>query len=166
MGKQFRFIMDEIDKKAFFEYVIHTGRVFETKKFEGTVEIFDLPDYLWINLYFYKDEFGELEFKESIDGKKYINTKTSPIIEFGETILRKNIKEIQRGRLFIEMKYYGIDGDLIRKNELLDRWYKELVRWLKRQLKCVTTSMGGRVVKEYVSKSLVSLVEDGYHLMG
>ena len=64
------------------------------------------------------------------------------------------------------MKYYGIDGDLIRKNELLDRWYKELVRWLKRQLKCVTISMGGRVVKEYVSKSLVSLVEDGYHLMG
>ena len=88
MGKQFRFIMDEIDKKAFFEYVIHTGRVFETKKFEGTVEIFDLPDYLRVNLYFYKDEFGELEFKESIDGKKYINTKTSPIIEFGETILR------------------------------------------------------------------------------
>ena len=30
MGKQFRFIMDEIDKKAFFEYVRYAGRIFDT----------------------------------------------------------------------------------------------------------------------------------------
>ena len=102
MGKQFRFIMDEMDKKAFFEYVRYAGRIFETK----------------------------------------------------------------RGRLYLEMKYYDASGVLIQKSELLDKWYRELVSWIKKQLQCVEVSSNGKVVKEYVSKSLVKLVEEGYHLLG
>lgn len=158
--------MDEKDKGAFLEYVKHTGRIFETKRVEGTVEIFDLPNYLWINLYLYKDEFGRLVFRDGGDGKKYINTTTSAVIEFGNTMVRKNVKEIQRGRLFLEMKYYDTNGILIQKDELLDKWYKELVRWIKRRLQYVEVVSNGKVVKEYVSNSLVKFVEEGYLLLG
>ena len=166
MGKQFRFIMDEMDKKAFFEYVRYAGRIFETKRFEGTVEILDFPSHLWLKLYLFKDEFGRLEFKEILDGKRYIDTTVSPVIEFRDTMLRENVKEIQRGRLYLEMKYYDASGVLIQKSELLDKWYRELVSWIKKQLQCVEVSSNGNVVKEYVSKSLVKLVEEGYHLLG
>ena len=158
--------MDEMDKKAFFEYVRYTGRIFEMKRFEGTVEILDFPRHSWLKLYLFRDEFGRLEFKEILNGKKYIDTTVSPVIEFRDTMLRENIKEIQRGRLFLEMKYYDESGVLIQKNESLDKWYRELVRWIKKQLQCVEVCFDGKVVKEYVSKSLVKPVEEGYHLLG
>lgn len=166
MGKQFRFIMDKLDNEAFVEYVRCTGRIFEIKKLEGVEEIFELPDYLWLKLYLFKDEFGKLEYKEILEGKTYLDTTVSPIIEFRETILREKIKEIQRGRLFLEMKYYDTNGALIKKNEQLGMWYKELVRWIKKRLCCVEVYSNGKIVKEYVSKSLVEIVEDGYHLLG
>ena len=166
MGKQFRFIMDEMDKKAFFEYVRHTGRIFETKRFEGTVEIFDLPSHLWIKLYLFRDEFNTFQYEQILDKKEYIDATVLPVIEFRNTILREKVKEIQRGRLFLEMKYYDVSGNLVQKNELLDKWYKELVSWIKKQLQCVEVPSDGKVVKEYVSKSLVKCVEEGYHLLG
>lgn len=166
MGKQFRFIMDENDKKAFFEYVKCTATVYVTKKLEGTTEIVGLPDELWINLYLYKNEFGKLIFNEISNGRKYINTSISPVIEFGNTLVRKNVKEIQRGRLYVEMKYYDENGQLMQKDELLDNWYRELVKWIKKQLQCVEVTYNGKVIKEYASESLVNLLEEGYLLLG
>lgn len=166
MGKQFRFIMDETDEREFFEYIKHDGRIFETKKSEGTLEISEFPNYIYLKLYLSKDEFGELEFKENLDGKKYINTTVSPVIELRKTILRENIKEIQRGRLFVEMKYYNDNDEIQQKNGLVDVWYKELIRWIKRRLYCVEVILNGKVTKEYVSESLIAFVEDGFHLLG
>ncbi len=165
MGKQFRFIMDESDKKFMFEYVIKQGKAYTHIKVEGIKEIFELPNSLWINLYFYKDEFGNIKFKY-IGEKKYINSTLSPVIEFGNTIVRTNVKEIQRGRLYLEMRYYDSDGKLLLKSEKLDEWYKELIKWIKKHLKCVEVMSNGKVVKEYVSESLVEYVKDGYKLLG
>lgn len=50
-----------------------------------------------------------------MDGKRYIDTTVSPVIEFRDTMLRENVKEIQRGRLYLEMKYYDASGVLIQK---------------------------------------------------
>lgn len=158
--------MDETDEREFFEYIKHDGRIFETKKSEGTLEISEFPNYIYLKLYLSKDEFGELEFKENLDGKKYINTTVSPVIELRKTILRENIKEIQRGRLFVEMKYYNDNDEIQQKNGLVDVWYKELIRWIKRRLYCVEVILNGKVTKEYVSESLIAFVEDGFHLLG
>lgn len=166
MGKQFRFIMDEIDKKAFFEYVKYTGKIFTDKKNEGTIEIFDFPGDFWLKMYLFKDEFGVLEFNETINSISYINSTVASVIEFRNTLLREKNKEIQRGRLYLEMKFYDENDILIKKNELIDKWYKELVRWIKKRLQCVEVSFNGKNVKEYVSKSLVIFVEEGYHLLG
>lgn len=166
MGKQFRFIMDENDEKDFFEYVRHTGRIFENQKHLGATEKFDIPEYTWMNLYLFKGECGSLIFREITDEIKYVDTTASPVIEFGETLLRENVKEIQRGRLYISMKYYNEKGDLEQKSELLDMWYKELIRWLKNRLECVKICSNGRLTKEYVSKSMVKFLKEGFHLLG
>ena len=51
------------------------------------------------------------------------------------------------------------------KNENHDKWYNELVRWIKKRLKCVETYPHGRAVKEYMSESLVEYVGSGFNLM-
>lgn len=148
MGKQFRFIMDKNDEKEFLEYVRHEGRVFENKKKLGCTDIVSIPEYIWINLYLYKDEFGSLELKKYCDDKKYIDVTVSPVIEFGETLLRENVKEIQRGRLYVEVKYYNKSGGIERKNILLDKWYKELVKWIKENFSFMIREI--RNIGEYI----------------
>lgn len=165
MGKQFRFIMDAKDTKEFVSYVKNDGKIFETKKHRGTIEQFEIPNYMWIKLYFCRVKIGELIYKD-INDKKYIDSFLSPVIEFRNTLIRTDIKEIQRGRLYLEMRYYGSDGEVLLKSEKLDAWYKELVKWIKKHLKCVEVISNGKVVKEYVSESLVEYVKGGFKLLG
>ncbi len=165
MGKQFGFIMDEGDEKEFLKIILNSGKVFQDKKKEGVEQIFSLPESIWLKLYLTKDEFGELKLLNTKDDIQYIDSMKSSVIEFRETIPRIKINEIQRGRLYLDNKYYD-DGQLVQKEENLDKWYKELVRWIKKRLKCVEIYSNGRAVKEYVSVSLAKYVEDGFNLLG
>lgn len=90
----------------------------------------------WFELYLYKEDFGEIIYAEIIyaeteRGCKYINAIDAPVIEFSRTIIRTSSKEITRGRLWLEMKHYDDDGNLLTKSKLLDDWYKELTKWIK-----------------------------------
>lgn len=166
MGKQFRFIMDESDEKDFFNYVVRTGKVFQTNKSEGTFQIFSILDELWLKLYLTKDEFDNLSYINSKDGVQYIDTLKSPVIEFRQTLPRYHNKEIQRGRIYFDNRYYDEEGNIVQKEKTLDNWYKELVGWLKKRLKCVEISSNDKAMKEYVSESLVELIKDGFKLLG
>lgn len=165
MGKQFRFIMDKADGNEFIKMILDSGgKVFENKE-RKVVQVFSLPEDIWIHLYLTKDEFGQLNLRNIENDNQHIDPYEACVIEFGETILRVKLKQIQRGRLYLKNKYWDENEQLVQKNENLDKWYKELVRWIKKRLKCVETYPHGRVVKEYVSESLVEYVEDGFNLM-
>ncbi len=170
MGKQFGFIMDATDENEFIKMIIDSGgKVFQNKKRgaeKGSVQVYSLPEDIWINLYLAKDEFGEMNLRNIENEIQYIDSYASPVIEFGETIPRIKLKQIQRGRLYLVNKYWDENEQLIQKDEGLDKWYKELVKWIKKRLKCVETFPYDRVVKQYVSESLVKYVEDGFHLLG
>jgi hypothetical protein len=69
------------------------------------------------------------------------------------------------GRLWMEMRYYDDDGILLTKSPELDMWYKELVKWIKKNVprQEVITSTGTE--KIYISESIKKLVEEeGYSL--
>jgi hypothetical protein len=165
MGKQIRFIMDEHDESIFFSYIIDNGIVFFAKKNGNPEPITELPDKGsepgWFKLYLYKESFGAITYAETKGGRRFIDSINAPVIEFRRTIVRENIKEIARGRLWLEMKYYD-NETLIRKDKLIDDWYKELGKWIKSNL----TSLENGGQKEYVSKSLIDAVKNGYKLLG
>ena len=161
MGKQIRFIMDEYDESIFFAHFINSSIVFWEKSNENPKIITKLPE-KWLQLYLYKECFGEIVYTELENGFKFINPIIEPVIQFRKTIVRTNVKEITRGRLWLEMKYYDDDGNLLRKSDLLDDWYKELSKWIKRNLTRIKKDKN----IEYVSKSLIDAVENGYKLLG
>ena len=75
--------------------------------------------------------------------------------------MRGNVKEIARGRLWLEMKYYD-NETLITKDKLINNWYIELSKLIKSNL----TRIESKEQKEYVSKSLIDVVKNGYKLLG
>ncbi len=75
--------------------------------------------------------------------------------------MRENVKEIARGRLWLEMKYYD-NETLITKDKLINNWYIELSKLIKSNL----TRIESKEQKEYVSKSLIDVVKNGYKLLG
>ena len=75
--------------------------------------------------------------------------------------MRVNVKEIARGRLWLEMKYYD-NETLITKDKLINNWYIELSKLIKSNL----TRIESKEQKEYVSKSLIDVVKNGYKLLG
>ncbi len=170
MSKQFSFIMDKADESEFIKMILDSGgKVLKNIKRgveKGVVQVYSLPEDIWIFLYLTKDEFGEMKPRNIENDIQYIDSYASSVIEFRETIPRIKLKQIQKGRLYLNNKYWDENEQLIQKDEMLDKWYKELVRWIKKRLKCVETYSYGRVVKEYVSESLVKYVEDGFNLLG
>lgn len=166
MGKQFSFIMDEYDEKDFFEYVNQSGAVYFSPSNENPKVIYTLPESNWFKLYLHKESFGVLICNETKNGRKYIDSINSPVIEFRKTIIHTHSKEISRGRLWMEMKYFDSNGNLVIKKEAVNEWYKELSKWIKKNLVSVQISSKNKISKEYVSKSLVDLVEENYKLLG
>lgn len=136
MGKQFRFIMDEKDERLFFEYLQLENQVYIELPFQNPVQIKTFPEGIWILYYIYNESLGKLDYKEYTEGKFRIDSIISPVIEFSQTIVREEDRQIQRGGIFLEMKYWQ-DGQLIQKNELLSKIYKQFVNWIKEHLECV-----------------------------
>lgn len=127
------------------------------------VQISSLPKTNWLHLYFVKDEFEKMiSFSEEME---YIDVLKLPILEFRQTYVRTQIKEIQRGRIYFENKYFE-NETLVYKDDELENWYQELVKWIKNNLICVKTFVSGKEMKEYVSASIVKYVEDGFNLIG
>lgn len=165
MGKQIRFIMDEHDESIFFSYIIGNSTIFFQNRNRNPEPITELPDKGsepgWFKLYLYKECFGAITYAETKGGRRFINAINAPVIEFRRTIVRENVKEIARGRLWLEMKYYD-NETLITKDKLINNWYIELSKWIKSNL----TRIESKEQKEYVSKSLIDVVKNGYKLLG
>ena len=88
----------------------------------------------------------------------------SPVIEYSRTIIREDSKEISRGRLWFETKYYNDDGELVQKDIRLEEWYKELCKWIKKNAPKTDLNIGEKR-KEYISKSVLQLLEQGYKIV-
>lgn len=140
MGKQFNFLIDTETEEKFIEFVKQCGGKI---LFEGSnqkpIEIEELPEQFsgkgWFSVLLYKQTFGELHYIKLENGRWFINTSRSPVIEFTRTVVRESQTEVSQGRLWLEMRYWD-DSDIIQyKSKELDEWYKELVKWIKRNVK-------------------------------
>lgn len=162
MGKQIRFIMDQEDEKTFFDFVNRNGVVYFSKSTEKPIIITELPNCDWFKLYLYRDDVESIKYRKTNNGVIYIDLIESPVIEYRRTQIRSCSKEISRGRLWLEMKYYDNDDVLIMKDKMIDLWYKELSKWIKKNLNYVRINNA----MEYVSHSFDITILSGYKLLG
>ena len=132
MGKQFRFVMDEKDEHAFFEFVKQNNCFYMDDDVSGPVEIKDLQLDNWFKLYIYNKQFGNLVFLKYGNEKYMIDGICAPVIEFCHTFVRDNEQEIKRGRLWLEMKFWNDNEILMQKDSRLDDLYKQCVKWIKK----------------------------------
>ena len=64
------------------------------------------------------------------------------------------------------MKYYNDNGSIINKDDRINDWYIELSRWIKKHLIHTKINKNNIIYKEYISTSLLNLVNNGYKLLG
>lgn len=169
MGKQINFYMDNETEEKFFEFIKKDGVVLFERNNKLPQIIDTLPEPFsgrgWFMVYIYNEKLGKCIICETDNGIKYIDFIKSPVIRFSRTIIREDAKEIAMGRLWFETKFYDDDGELISKDSALDEWYKKLCKWIRKNVPRTELSDTWGVRKEYISKSLIDLFEQGYKLM-
>ena len=156
-------------RSEFKELILKKGIIL----FEGTnlhpIQIQELPLSFtgkgWFKVYLYQKRFGELHLEELDSGRKYINPHLSPVIEFSRTVIRNNPKEISRGRLWVENKYYNDREELINKSKNLDEWYSQLSEWIKMRMSKKLIVTPQKKYNEYTTRSLKEMVENGYRIV-
>lgn len=167
MGKQINFLMDKELEQEFFEFVNKSAVVlFEDDN--GLLEAVDvLPSSdmrYWWSLYIYNEKFGDYTLNDLDNGKVYLDLDKSPVIEFNRTIIRENTKDMSRGRLWFQNSYWDDEDKLVYKDPNLDKLYQKLCRWIRRNTPKVEVNAKNGVKKEYISKSLIDLIESGYKI--
>ena len=160
MGKQFGFIMSEDDLMKLIIKISEKGRIYYRDSEKHYVETTSVPNTNWIHLYFVPNNR-----LVNITDEKYLDVTKAYVLELRQTFIRESIKEIQRGRLYIENKYYDNDK-IVYKDSELDEWYKEIVKWIKHNLPCIEIEKNGKTIKEYVSESLRSFVDKNFKIVG
>ena len=165
MGKQIRFYMSPEDEERFKDYILRTGEMIYEDNENDPVSISELLDTerpFWFHLSLcFKNE--PIEYDEVSSGRKYINALEANIIQWFRTSKHNNGKYIKYGRLWVEMYTY-IDGEKIYKGEELDNWYKDLCKWIRKNIPRREIEQNGDVYKEYISDSIYELVQQGYKL--
>lgn len=155
-------------ENLFKEIILQDGMIL----FEGTnlepMSIIELPQEFssndWHSVYLYRREFGELILDKLPNGKQYIDIISSPVIEFIRTVVREDEKEVSRGRLWMEMKYWNEAGELVEKSKLLNDWYSSLCKWIKKKLPKTEISINEDTYVEFISPTMKKLVEKGYKI--
>lgn len=166
MGKQIGFMLDRKDEKRFLNYALERGNLYSCdKKFEEG-RIYEASDrfinYDWSQIFISTKDEMKVTFEVLPGGRKYISSVCEPVIEFSRTGIEKKNKTIMRGRLWLEMKYYDDEGVLRTKSKELDELYRDLCKWIRKNLKKVTVEYHGCVWKGYVSDSMDELIKEGY----
>jgi len=135
MGKQIIFYMDYETEAKFFEYLLPQCKICNKVENGNMMFIDELPERFsgqhYFKLHLYKPEMGCCDIVSFGDGRGYIEERTSPIIEFSRTLIHPD-KKITHGRLYVAMKYYDKEGNYVSKPLELDKWYKELCKWIKK----------------------------------
>lgn len=164
MGKQLGFMLDRKDEKRFLNYALERGELYsDEEKFEEG-KIYEVSDefinYNWFQVFISAKDEMKVTFEELSNGRKYISSVSEPVIEFSRTVIKN--KTIMRGRLWLEMKYYDDKGELKTKSKELDELYRDLCKWIRKNLKKVTIEDRGFVWKGYASDSMDELMKEGY----
>ena len=158
MGKQISFLMDENDEERFFKFVSNSGIIYDAINHKP---IDKLPlknsGNGWFILYFLEKKNKNTFNKNSTEK---IDACYDPVIEWTRTIVGAYKNGITIGRLWLEMNIYDSQGNYLRKDESLDHWYKQLVKWVKKNLLYYYNRFDER--KYYTSPSLISLLEKGF----
>ncbi len=169
MGKQIRFLMDNELEEEFKKLILLDGVILFEGNNNQPIEIEDLPLGFsgkgWFKVYLYKKEFGELNLEELDSGRKYINANSSSVIEFSRTIIRNNPKEISRGRLWLENKYYNEKEELVVKDRNLEEWYNQLSEWIKSKMSKKQILTPHKIYSEYTTIAIKEMVESGYKII-
>ena len=91
----------------------------------------------------------------------YLDQISSWVIEFDRSTLVDGGTGLTRGRLWIQTSFFQ-DGVLVRKGPILEAWYDQLARWIRRRYRRLRTS--GLTV--YVSPQAEMLVGSTGVLVG
>ena len=169
MGKQINFYMDSIDEALFIDIVLRKGKMYDQLGNNTPTKIRALPDKIsepgGFMVYLYENNYLMNKYG-SLDGEiNNIDIFKDPVIEFSRTIIRTSSKEISRGRLWLEMRYFDEEDKPLTKDESINNWYKELSKWIKKHLPRREIVEKNGTFKEYISQSLIELVENGYKLL-
>ena len=168
MGKQITFYMDMKTEQQFKDFILQEGEIIVEGSNPNPISVKILPepfsDKGWFKLYLYKKEYGELVLDSTANGRKYIDETKSPVIEFLRTVVREDEKEVSRGRLWLEMKYWDVHGRQVEKAKALNDWYTNLCKWVKNQLPKTEFLVNEEIYTEYISDSIKKSVENGYKI--
>lgn len=167
MGKQLGFVMDKHDKEEFLKYVLDKGVIYTCDNYKEQ-QILQVSELLkndgWFRVYVTVKSEIPITYTPLSDNRKYIDGISEPVIEILNSAICESDKRIVRGRLWVEMKYFNNEGELITKCRELDELYKDLCKWIRKNLKKVSVELRGR--KEYISESLSKIGEKGYKWQG
>lgn len=172
MGKQIGFLMDAPTELEFVNFILQSGQILFEGEFRTPQNITSLPAPYsvdsWFLVYLYKPEIGGLTLREvETSGVEYIDETRSPVIQFHRSTVVDGEREIRRGRLWVEMKYWDRSNgtyELVEKPKELDVWYQQLRRWIRKHLPMTTVERSdGRMIKEYMSPAIRKKIEEGYH---
>lgn len=167
MGRQINYYMDEKTENEFIEYIFSRDFLIISEDLKNQrILIYNNineVDYKQNRLYIYKRGFENIITNHNCDYK--IDSIESSVIQFVKTSIRNEEKEISRGRLWFESKYYGKDGEIIFKNPLLTKEYESLVRWIKKHTTYQEVNHNGYMIKDYVTNSMKKLSDEGYRFM-
>ncbi|MFD0048010.1 hypothetical protein ACFVHQ_01495 [Actinomycetes bacterium NPDC127524] len=166
MGKQITFYMDEPTESCFIDFILDNAKILaevETASANSIIYIED-KDFFedknqCVQFWIYKEELGELDIRET-ENRKYVAASKSPVIEFSRTLIRMRDKEIIRGRIWVELKYWDETGELVHKSEKLNTLYKALTKWIKKNVSHREINREANLYKEYISDSLVEYIEN------
>lgn len=168
MGKQISFIIDEETEHEFVKQLVQDGQVlFEVPNSELQV-INSLPEAYssedWFTVYFYKSKFGDLHYRLLPNGQRYIDSSKSPVIEFIRTVIRHEEREISRGRLWVEPKYWDDNDEVQGKPKELIQWFNNMSKWIKKNVPQHVFDSHEYQYKEHISSNLMPLITDGYRI--
>jgi hypothetical protein len=169
MGRQLLFYMDEETEKHFAEFVLqqggellYRGNEARFRRISCLPEPFAEPG--WFEVFLWKTGLGTVKPIVLEDGREYIDPIEEPVIEFTRTAVSHDERVIRQGRLWVEMKFWNDEQELVEKPQELAKWYNALTRWVKKHVPRQEVLIGGYPYKEYISSSLMELVRDGYKL--
>ena len=157
MGRQINYYMSEKVQENFIEYLIQNQFVF-LDYYAKTVEQ-PLSKSVY-RMYLYKPEYGDIVMRKDRDD--ILDVSVSPVIEYNKTTIREEKKQVTSGRIWVEIKYYDENGEIITKNDSLVKDYGKLNRWIKKNVPCRERPLGKYVYKEYINEEIMELREKGY----
>lgn len=158
MGKQINFYMSKNVQAEFIKYLKEKHYLFLSTEAKT---IYTPNSAEMYSIYLYKQEYGDVIFEQ--DYVKKIDVFESPIIQFKKTTIKEEQKQVLRGRIWIADQFYE-ENKLVKKKDEFIRDYKDLVRWIKRNVPYQKVDEGGYIISEYINDEIKLLREKGFIL--